>query len=111
MIGTDKINQLKLGKQNMSVFEEIIIRGENNSGRKFRPSDWAERLCGLFAAVGPDNRTRYSPHVYPVTRQGVVCVVVNKALESEDSMLFGFLMDFARDNDLMVVEGRKQPRE
>ncbi len=95
----------------MSVFEELVIRGETSAGRKFRPSDWAERLCGLFATVGADHRTRYSPHAFPVTRDGLVCVVVNKAMEADDSMVFKFLMDFARDNDLMVVEGRRAPRD
>ena len=95
----------------MSVFEEIIIRGETGAGRKFRPGDWAERLCGLFATVGSDNRTRYSPHAFPVSRDGVACVVVNKAMESADPMVFKFLMDFARDNDLKVVDGRKAQRD
>lgn len=91
--------------------EELVIRGLTNAGRKFRPSDWAERLCGLFASSGQGNRTCYSPHVMPITREGVTCVVVNRALEREDPMAFSFLMEFARDNDLMVVEGRREPRE
>ncbi len=89
---------------------EIVIRGLTRAGRKFRPGDWAERLCGLFASVGPGNRTRYSPHVFPVTREGVACVVVMRALEQADPMAFGFLMDFARDNDLQLVAGRKEAR-
>lgn len=95
----------------MSVFEEVVIRGETSAGRKFRPSDWAERLCGLFATPGEGNRMCYSPHVFPVTREGVVCVVINKAVASDDPMVFEFLMEFARDNDLMVAEGRKKGRD
>ncbi|MFN3593345.1 MAG: DUF3579 domain-containing protein [Thiobacillaceae bacterium] len=94
----------------MSEFEEYVIRGETQQGRKFRPSDWAERLCGLFATTGPDLRTCYSPHVFPVNREGMVCVVVSKRLQTEDPMVFKFLMDFARDNDLQVVAGRRTPR-
>ncbi|NWG87431.1 MAG: DUF3579 domain-containing protein [Hydrogenophilaceae bacterium] len=94
----------------MSSQEELVIRGLTNAGRKFRPSDWAERLCGVFAAVGPDNRTQYSAHIFPITREGMYCVVVNRKLEDADPMAFRFLMDFARDNDLQVVEGRHAPR-
>ena len=91
--------------------EELVIRGLTNAGRKFRPSDWAERLCGLFASSGQGNRTCYSPLVLPITRDGITCVIVNRSLEQGDPMTFSFLMEFARDNDLMVVEGRREPRE
>lgn len=91
----------------MPQFEEYIIRGETNTGRRFRPSDWAERLCGLFAQLDANNRMRYSPHVFPIRLDGVACVVVNRALETEDPMAFKFLMDFARDNDLKVTEGEE----
>lgn len=90
--------------------EELVIRGLTNAGKKFRPSDWAERLCGVFGSVGPDNRTRYSPYISPITREGMYCVVVNRKLEAEDPMAFRFLMDFARDNDLQVVDGRQASR-
>ncbi len=94
----------------MPETEEYVIQGVTNDGRKFRPSDWAERLCSLFATLGPDNRTRYSPHVFPVNRDGQVCVVVNRQLEAADPMAFNFLMGFARDNDLQVTTGRRRPR-
>jgi hypothetical protein len=91
--------------------EELVIRGLTNAGKKFRPSDWAERLCGVFAAIRPDNRTCYSPYISPITREGLYCVVVKRQLEEADPMAFRFLMDFARDNDLQVVEGRHVPRD
>ncbi len=94
----------------MRECEDYIICGVTNAGRKFRPSDWAERLCSLFATTGPDNRTRYSPHVYPISRDGLACVVVNKAMQASDPMAFKFLLDFARDNDLKVVEGSNPSR-
>jgi len=61
--------------------------------------------------MGPNNRTCYSPHAFHVSREGSVCVVVNKAIVTDDPMVFKFLMDFARDNDLKVVGGRKVPRD
>lgn len=94
----------------MPEFKEYVIRGETRAGRKFRPSDWAERLCSLFATMGPNNRMSYSPHIFPTNREGLVCVVVNKAMEAQDPMAFKFMLDFARDNDLVVVDGRRVPR-
>lgn len=90
---------------------EIVICGETSKGKVFRPSDWAERLAGLVSQVGPDNRLNYCPRVQPVTRSGIRCVVVSRSLEQEDNKVFVFLMDFARENDLKIVEGRKKLRE
>ena len=89
---------------------EVVIRGVTTQGRKFRPSDWADRLAGLVSQVGDDHRLNYCPCVQPITREGVRCVVISRSLEQQDARMFRFLMDFARDNDLEVVEGRQQPR-
>ncbi|MCP5278255.1 MAG: DUF3579 domain-containing protein [Thiobacillus sp.] len=94
-----------------TLSSEVVIRGVTTRGRTFRPSDWADRLAGLVSQVGSDNRLNYCPHVQPVTRAGVRCVVVNRALEDQDSRMFQFLLDFARDNDLEVVDGRQKPRD
>jgi len=90
---------------------EVVIRGVTSKGRTFRPSDWADRLAGLVSQVGSDHRLNYCPNVQPVTRSGVRCVVVNQALEAQDSRIYQFLLDFARDNDLEVVDGRQKPRD
>ena len=46
---------------------EFIIQGVTLDGKPFRPSDWAERLCGVMSAFGGDHRMQYSPYVHPVT--------------------------------------------
>ncbi len=89
---------------------EVVIRGVTMQGRVFRPSDWADRLAGIFGHVGRDNRLHYSVDVQPVTRAGVRCVVINRVLADRESRMFQFLLDFARENDLEVVEGRKAAR-
>jgi Protein of unknown function (DUF3579) len=91
--------------------EELIISGITTSGKKFRPSDWAERLAGALSFMGTDNRMVYSPYLLPVSREGVKCVIVQRALEREDPQAFRFLMDFARNNELQVAEGRGSSRE
>ncbi len=90
---------------------EVVIRGVTSRGRPFRPSDWAERLASVASHMGKDNRLNYSPNVRPVTRDGIRCVVISRALEQHDARLFRFLLDFARQNDLEVVEGRQTARE
>ena len=80
-------------------------------GKPFRPSDWAERLAGAFSIMGTDNRMHYSAHVQPVFRAGLRCVAIEKVLEAKSPSIYKFLMDFARENGLDVVEGRKVQRE
>ena len=92
------------------VSGEVVIRGVTTAGRTFRPSDWADRLASIASSVGPDHRLNYSPDVQPVTRAGVRCVVINRRLGNEDPRILKFLLDFARENDLEISEGRKQER-
>ncbi|MDP2834923.1 MAG: DUF3579 domain-containing protein [Pseudomonadota bacterium] len=89
---------------------EVVIRGITTLGRPFRPSDWADRLASIVGHVGRDNRLHYSPDVQPVTRAGVRCVVIDRGLAERDTRIFKFLLDFARENDLEVVDGRKEQR-
>ena len=41
---------------------EIVIVGVARTGQIFRPSDWAERLCGCMSLFGEDQRINYSPY-------------------------------------------------
>jgi len=85
---------------------EFVIQGVTLDGKPFRPSDWAERLCGVMAAFGGDHRMQYSPFVHPVTAAGVRCVVVDVRLEEIEPMAYRFLLSFAKDNDLRTRDGR-----
>ena len=89
---------------------EFLIEGVTADGKPFRPSDWAERLCGVMAAFGHDQRMQYSPYVYPVTRQGIRSVVVDLRLEQVEPMAYRFLLSFASDNELKTRDGRVADR-
>jgi len=89
---------------------EFVIVGLTKDGKPFRPSDWAERLCGVMAAFGRDNRMQYSPYVHPVTSNGTRCVVVDRRLEQIEPMAYRFLEHFAVDNELAVRPGRTPER-
>ena len=89
---------------------EFVIQGVTLEGKPFRPSDWAERLCGVMSAFGGDHRMQYSPFVHPVSANGVRCVVVDTRLESIEPMAYRFLLSFAKDNELQVRDGRVEQR-
>src|SRR3954470_19229771 len=93
-----------------SAVVEFVIQGLTSDGKPFRPSDWAERLCGVMSAFGGDHRMQYSPFVHPVTASGVRCVVVDVRLEQVEPMAYRFLLSFAKDNELRVRDGRVAER-
>ena len=90
---------------------EFFILGLTSSGRQFRPSDWAERLCGVMscfqppgASPGRNAHLRYSPYVRPTVLNGTKAVVVNAALKDLEPLAWHFVVNFAKDNDLQVVD-------
>ncbi len=88
---------------------EFFIQGITRQGRAFRPSDWAERLAGALSSFRPKGtgigaHIGYSPYCIPRVIDGVKCVIVNEALRSVEPMAWDFVMHFARDNELQVVE-------
>ena len=52
----------------------------------------------------PGSHISYSPWCVPTALDGVKCVVVNTALREHEPMAWDFVMNFARDNELQVVE-------
>ncbi len=83
---------------------EIVILGVTYNGKAFRPSDWAERLAGIMSTFGGDEQLRYNPFVRPVTLDGVRCVHVSPELAVTEPRAYQFLMDFAKDNELKVLD-------
>lgn len=83
--------------------ENFIIVGVTSGGQMFRPSDWAERLCGVMSAFGNGRRMAYSPHVQPGAHEGHKCVFVDAGIHEIEPMAYAFLVNFAKDNQLKVV--------
>lgn len=90
--------------------KELIIKGVTRSGSTFRPSDWAERLCGVMAVFRPGAVvTRgpvlgYSPYVQPIMVGGVRSVVVDARIRDLEPRAWDFVTSFARDNDLVTLD-------
>ncbi|HTD89893.1 MAG TPA: DUF3579 domain-containing protein [Burkholderiales bacterium] len=89
---------------------EIVILGVTATGEKFRPSDWADRLCGMMSIFGEDRQLSYSPYLKPVIADGTTCVVVDCDLQRLDGAAYKFLMAFALDNELVLRPGRMAQR-
>ncbi|MCC2676704.1 MAG: hypothetical protein K0R58_3651 [Ramlibacter sp.] len=90
---------------------EVFIQGMTRDGRTFRPSDWAERLAGVMSSfrpggAQPGSHLSYSPWCIPTVIDGVKCVIVNRALRDHEPMAWDFVINFAKDNELKVSEGR-----
>ena len=92
---------------------EFFIQGITRAGKTFRPSDWSERLAGALSSFRPKTgqygsgigaHIGYSPFCVPRVIEGVKCVIVNEALRDLEPMAWDFVMNFARDNELQVVE-------
>ncbi len=83
----------------------FVIIGLTTQGRKFRPSDWAERLCGVMSAFGAERRMKYSPYVGPGDYNGEKAVFVDGRLGEIEPMAYRFMLNFAQDNDLQIIDG------
>lgn len=89
---------------------QFFILGLTNDGKRFRPSDWAERLCGVMSCFrppgsgGPNAHLKYSPYVRPTLLNGTKAVVVHEDLRKIEPLAYHFVLDFAKDNNLQVVD-------
>lgn len=92
-----------LSASNLS--HSLVIVGRTQDGKKFRPSDWAERLCGVMSAFGTEKRMKYSPYVSPGEWEGDKCVFIDGTLYDISPIAYRFLANFAKDNELVLVDG------
>ena len=94
---------------------QYLIRGITQSGTIFRPSDWAERLCSTLAFCGTknppgSNTPKYSPYVVPALVDNIRCVVIDPEVQNIEPLAWEFALNFAQDNNLVVVENYVEPR-
>jgi hypothetical protein len=109
----------------------VVIQGITRKGTKFRPSDWAERLQDCIATHGVQNTGRihncmsasglqrkasFSPYVHVSFSvsddvEGVKSLVIEHELWETKPKDYEFLMNFAKANDLNVVEEWEEIRK
>ena len=88
---------------------KYLIKGITSEGKTFRPSDWSERLCSVLSYCTPSKKTvsnapGYSPYVKPIMVNDVRCVLVDSKLVDVEPRALDFVLNFAKDNDLTVIE-------
>lgn len=94
---------------------KLLIKGVCRNGKTFRPSDWAERLCGAVVVFLPDatllsgaySSTRryhgYSSYVRPAFIDGARCVIIDARLRDLEPRAWDYVTGFVRDNELVTV--------
>ncbi len=100
-------NNILHNEHEICYLDELIIQGITTSGTKFRPSDWVDRLCGMLADFDDRQKMLYSPYLRPMSYKNMNCVAVKKELQTTDPQVFDFIMKFATDNKLIVVDCAK----
>lgn len=84
--------------------KKIVIEGITQNGRKFRPSDWAERMSGALSTFGRDQRIRYSPLLRPMTINGIKCVYIDPSLRDSYPEMYTYIMHWVDANHLNMIE-------
>ena len=74
--------------------QKLVIESVGEDGRKFRPSDWIERISTTLAEFGPDHRLHYDERVRPQVINGEKCLVVDKTLKESNPQAYDYIFNF-----------------
>jgi len=85
----------------------LIIEGVREDNKKFRPTNWAERVSAVLASFGPDHKLRYSELAHPCVIDGQNCLIVARGLSEKHPEAFKFILEFAHQNKLRIQEDRR----
>lgn len=90
----------------------ILIEGVTETGEKFRPSDWAERMCGCLASF-KNQHLVYSPQLRPLIdhESRTKCLVIDPKLKETNPDIFDCIMKFAGENRLKIHESYTESEE
>jgi len=95
----------------VSELRDVFIQGVTRDGKPFRPSDWAERLAGAMSSFRPEGSAGgraahigYSPLCVPRQLGPLRGILVSAELREIEPMAWDFVMNFARDNELVVSD-------
>lgn len=79
-----------------------IIEGYTEEGKKFRPSDWIDRISSMMASYGASHRLVFSELLHPELYQGQKCLIIDTQLEDVNPAMFEYVMQFVKDNNLKM---------
>jgi hypothetical protein len=107
---------MRVRRRSPPVVKQVFLHGRNNSNRVLYPGHYverqdfsAERLVGAALRRGPNARLQYSVYVRPTLLGNVKTVILDSRLRDIEPMAFDFVMNFAKDNDLLVTEACELP--
>ena len=83
----------------------FLIKGQTEEGKKFRPSDWADRLMGsvaIYAKEDSEMSNEILDSICLTDRDGFKGFVLSSKIQQIEPMLYTFLLNFAKDNNLKV---------
>ncbi len=83
---------------------KLVVESVIEDGRRFRPSDWIERISTTLASFGPDHRLHYSESVRPRIVNGQKCLVVDQSLQETNPAAYDYILQFIRSNRLRSHE-------
>lgn len=89
----------------------VLIKGETVDGKKFRPSDWCDRLHSTLQALDPDEYLECAEYVHLVNNNGGKGILVDRLLQTINPMLFKFFMSFVSSNGLATDDLTKESWE
>jgi hypothetical protein len=91
---------------------KYIIHGRTQLGQVFRPSDWADRLCSVFAHYDPEIAKQrinqgpcsaaYSRYLMPASINDIRSVILDDDLGTIEPQALDFVLNFASDNNLVI---------
>jgi hypothetical protein len=82
----------------------LIIKGVTESGTRFRPSDWAQRLACVAGSRHQDGRFRLHPKVRVAVIDGTSALLIDESLSQSEPHLYGFICKFGRENGLLILK-------
>ena len=82
----------------------LVVESVGQDGRRFRPSDWIERISTTLAKFGADHRLVYSQSVRPQVINGEKCLVIDRSLQQTDPDAYRYVIDFVESNRLRIRE-------
>ena len=86
--------------------KRIVIKGMTEEGKKFRPSNWAERMSGNLSTF-KNHRIRYSPLLRPIIKDGYQCILLDARLKESNPALYQNILDFAQRHKLNICDEDK----
>ncbi|MDF2940309.1 MAG: acetyltransferase [Gammaproteobacteria bacterium] len=89
---------------------KIIIEGITDEGKKFHPTDWAERVSGSLSTFR-NRRIIYSPLLQPAVKNGNKCVIVDDELKNVHPEIYKEILDFAESNHLKIEKDQSSDEE